>query len=125
MHFADRLEKAIKSKGNPICVGLDPRFDKLPLELQKDAILKYGLTAKAMAEAFIAFNKAILDAVADRIASSLKEEPVPEEVIDSILKLLGPYRILSLATGWQEDMIKGYLRQAVRERKLKTARNNP
>jgi len=67
----------------------------------------------------------ILDAVADRIASSLKEEPVPEEVIDSILKLLGPYRILSLATGWQADMIKGYLRQAVRERKLKTARNNP
>lgn len=67
MHFADRLEQAIKNKGNPICVGLDPRFEKLPIELQKDAILKYGLTAKAMAEAFIAFNKAILDAVAELV----------------------------------------------------------
>jgi hypothetical protein len=61
----------------------------------------------------------ILEAVADKVNNSLKEEPVPEDVIDSILKLLGPYRILSLSTGWPEDSIKGYLRQAVRERKLK------
>ncbi len=62
----------------------------------------------------------ILDAVADRIGNSLKKEPVPEDVIDTIMGLLGPYRILAVAIGWQEDMIKGYLREAVRERKPKT-----
>jgi len=64
----------------------------------------------------------ILEAVADRVINSLKEESVPEDVIDRIMNLLGPYRILSLATGWHEDTIKGYLRQAVRERELKTTR---
>jgi len=33
-HFADRLTAAIKAKGNALCVGLDPRWDALPLELR-------------------------------------------------------------------------------------------
>ena len=36
-HFADRLVEAIKAKGNPICVGLDPRLDKIPEFIRKDA----------------------------------------------------------------------------------------
>lgn len=61
-------------------------------------------------------DREILDAIADRIGKSLKEEPIPAEVIDTVLNLLGPYRILSVATGLPEDMIKGYLREAVRQR---------
>ncbi|HAM52260.1 MAG TPA: hypothetical protein DCP92_16780 [Nitrospiraceae bacterium] len=67
----------------------------------------------------------ILDAVADRVINNLKDEPVPENVIDVIMNLLSSYRILSLATGWHEDTIKGYLREAVRERKLQKHRHNP
>jgi hypothetical protein len=29
-HFADRLIAAVRSKGNPVLVGLDPRAVKLP-----------------------------------------------------------------------------------------------
>ena len=29
-HFTDRLLAAIKQKGSPVCVGLDPRADRLP-----------------------------------------------------------------------------------------------
>lgn len=29
-HFADRLADAIRNKGNPLCVGIDPRWDSLP-----------------------------------------------------------------------------------------------
>jgi len=29
-HFADRLLAAIERKGSPVCVGLDPAFDRLP-----------------------------------------------------------------------------------------------
>ena len=32
-HFADRLLHAIQAKGSPVCVGLDPRCDRLPAEL--------------------------------------------------------------------------------------------
>ena len=35
-HFADRLLAAIAQKGSPVCVGLDPRYDLLPDELQED-----------------------------------------------------------------------------------------
>ena len=28
--FADRLAEAVRTKGNALCVGLDPRWDALP-----------------------------------------------------------------------------------------------
>ena len=32
-NFADRLLAAIEAKGSPVCVGIDPRIDRLPAEL--------------------------------------------------------------------------------------------
>lgn len=34
MHFADRLLAAVKAKGTPLCVGLDPRWECLPDEIR-------------------------------------------------------------------------------------------
>jgi orotidine-5'-phosphate decarboxylase len=34
-HFADRLTDTIRRRGNAVCVGLDPRWDLLPLEIRK------------------------------------------------------------------------------------------
>jgi orotidine-5'-phosphate decarboxylase len=34
-HFADRLTRAIRARGNALCVGLDPRWDLLPIELRQ------------------------------------------------------------------------------------------
>ncbi len=64
MHLADRLDEAIKVKGNPICVGLDPRYEHIPRSIREQMIQKYGRTPEAVAESFVAFNKAIIDAVA-------------------------------------------------------------
>ncbi|MCZ7644823.1 MAG: orotidine-5'-phosphate decarboxylase [Planctomycetota bacterium] len=66
-HFADRLNDAVKQKGNAVCLGLDPRFDLLPAPLREDAIKRHGHTPAAVAEAFIAFNTALLDALADLV----------------------------------------------------------
>ncbi len=33
-HFADRLVRACRAKGNALCVGLDPRWDLLPAEIR-------------------------------------------------------------------------------------------
>jgi orotidine-5'-phosphate decarboxylase len=63
--FSDRLDAAIQRKGNPVCVGLDPRFESLPKFIAEDAMRAHGDTVLARAEAFLLFNKNILDAVAD------------------------------------------------------------
>jgi len=64
--FPDRLIEAIKAKGNPICVGLDPRLDKIPGFIKRAAFeVAKGNPLKAAAEAILGFNKAIIDEVCD------------------------------------------------------------
>lgn len=63
-NFADRLIEAIKQKGNPICVGLDPRLDKIPKAIKEKALQEAdGDPLKAAADALFLFNKEIIDAV--------------------------------------------------------------
>ncbi len=38
-NFADRLLAAVREKGAPVCVGLDPVYDRLPAELRDDALV--------------------------------------------------------------------------------------
>lgn len=65
MNFADRLLNGIDEKQNPSVVGLDPRIDKIPGFIKDEAVREHGDTIKAVAEAFIIFNKGIIDAVHD------------------------------------------------------------
>lgn len=65
--FADRLFNAIKEKGTPICVGLDPRLAQIPNSIKERAIEKKGRSQEAAAEAILEFNKGIIDAVADLV----------------------------------------------------------
>ncbi len=60
-HFADRLHEACRDKGAPICVGLDPVFDRLPDELRQNA----GDDPAKQVAAVELFCAAVLDAVAD------------------------------------------------------------
>src|SRR6185503_5817338 len=64
-HFADRLISAVKAKDSAVCMGLDPRFDLLPKTLQEQAIKDFGHTPRAVVEAFVRFNKALVDATAE------------------------------------------------------------
>ncbi len=60
-HFADRLAAAVRSKGNALCVGLDPRWDALP----RDVRHRYGnRNLEAVALAYEEFCARIIDAVA-------------------------------------------------------------
>jgi orotidine-5'-phosphate decarboxylase len=36
-HFADRLAAMVRAKGTALCVGLDPRWDSLPISIQNAA----------------------------------------------------------------------------------------
>jgi orotidine-5'-phosphate decarboxylase len=60
-HFADRLTAAIRTRGNPLCVGLDPRWESLPLSLRD----KYGCdNLTAVANGVEEFCARVLDLVA-------------------------------------------------------------
>ncbi len=61
VHFADHLSEACRAKGNALCVGLDPRWDQLPLEIRRRHAQG---TLEAMARAFEEFSLRVLDLVA-------------------------------------------------------------
>jgi orotidine-5'-phosphate decarboxylase len=60
-HFADRLAAAVRSKGNPVCVGLDPRWESLPRELRDR---HDDGTLAGVARAFEEFCNRVIDVVA-------------------------------------------------------------
>jgi orotidine-5'-phosphate decarboxylase len=60
-HFADRLTAALRARGNPVCVGLDPRWESLPAEVRER---HGGDSLKAVANAFEEFCGRVLDIVA-------------------------------------------------------------
>ncbi|MFW6058872.1 MAG: orotidine-5'-phosphate decarboxylase, partial [Phycisphaeraceae bacterium] len=57
-HFADRLHAACREKGAPVCVGLDPVFDRLPDELKQ---------AGNEVQAIETFCHEVIDAVAPHV----------------------------------------------------------
>lgn len=66
-HFTDRLIAAIKAKGSPICVGLDPQLAHIPNFIKGPFEAKKGKSFEAASEAIVEFNKGIIDAVHDLV----------------------------------------------------------
>jgi orotidine-5'-phosphate decarboxylase len=60
-HFADRLAAATRAKGNPLCVGLDPRWQSLPDEIRSR---HGGESLETVAAAYEEFCSRVLDVVA-------------------------------------------------------------
>ncbi len=66
-HFADRLFEAVEAKGNPLCVGIDPRLAKVPAALRDAELGRGGDPLAAGAEAVGRFAREVVDAVADLV----------------------------------------------------------
>jgi orotidine-5'-phosphate decarboxylase len=60
-HFADRLAEATRAKGSAVCVGLDPRWDRLPEEIRRRH--PQG-TLSSVARAYEEFCARVIDLVA-------------------------------------------------------------
>ena len=68
--MVSKLVEKIKKTNAPICVGLDPMLDYLPSHLLNKAIEEEGeVNLKAVANAVLEYNKAIIDATYDLIPS--------------------------------------------------------
>ena len=63
----NQLVKAMKEKGAPIVVGLDPNLKFIPKQLMEKATKEYGQSLEAIGEAVFEFNKRIIDATYDLI----------------------------------------------------------
>jgi orotidine-5'-phosphate decarboxylase len=67
-HFADRLTAAVERAGTPLCVGLDPRLDRLPAGLLDRHLEAHpGEPLVAAAEAIFEFGCRVLDAVSAEV----------------------------------------------------------
>ena len=64
-NFADRLADAIRRVGNPLCVGLDPRWESLPTAIRGP---HDGGSLDGIAAAFEQFCLRVLDLVGGRVA---------------------------------------------------------
>ncbi len=63
-HYADRLHAAIRAKGTPALVGLDPRFEQLPAEMRERSAQRTTNRWECMALASEEFCRRIIDVVA-------------------------------------------------------------
>jgi orotidine-5'-phosphate decarboxylase len=66
-NFADRVVAQVKLKRSHVVVGLDPVLAKLPRYLLDEAAAQHGKTAAGAAAALAAFNRLVIDAVADQV----------------------------------------------------------
>lgn len=62
--FGERLAQAVRSKRNPVCVGIDPRFESLP-EPIRTGLNPASYTDQAIA--YAKFSQAIIDTVKDLV----------------------------------------------------------
>jgi orotidine-5'-phosphate decarboxylase len=63
-HFGDRLAAAVRRRGNPVLVGLDPRYEQLPegLKVAGDAA-----SWSERAGSYLSFCQGVIDVVADLV----------------------------------------------------------
>ena len=59
----DVLLERIDALRNPTVVGLDPTLEMIPAYLREEKFAELGKTPEAVAEMFLAFNRAIMEAV--------------------------------------------------------------
>jgi orotidine-5'-phosphate decarboxylase len=83
--FTDRLAAAVERVGNPVLVGLDPRYDQLPAALRPDDVA----TPAVQADAYRTFCCGLIDVVAPLVPA------VKPQV--AFFEQLGPPGMLALA----------------------------
>lgn len=61
----DRLIRRIADLQNPTVAGLDPKLDYIPGFIKEEAFSRFGQTLEGAADALLAFNKGLIDALCD------------------------------------------------------------
>lgn len=106
MHFADRLSQAIQSKKTPLCVGLDPRWEQLPLSLRVAAP-----SLDAVAAGFEKFCLRVLDIVAPLVGVVKPQAaffeacgPAGFVALQRVLRRAGELGLMTILDGKRNDI---------------------
>ncbi len=106
-HFADRLTQACRERGNALCVGLDPRWEQLPLEFRGAG----EPTPVARAAAFQEFCLRVLEIVAPLVTvvkpqSAFFEAcgPAGMSALQSILKRASDLGLFTILDSKRNDI---------------------
>ena len=84
-NFGDLLASAVRRRGNPVCVGLDPRWEQLPAALTKSV----NDDSAGRAQAYESFCREIIDVVAPLVSVVKPQAAFFEEVGPAGLVALG------------------------------------
>ena len=76
----EKLIAAIENKNAPIVVGLDPMLKYIPEHILKESFDRFGETQEGAAEAFLLFNKKIIDAVCDLVPAVKPQSAMYEQL---------------------------------------------
>jgi orotidine-5'-phosphate decarboxylase len=120
--FADRLTRAVLRAGNPVCVGLDPRWESLPAGLHENRHDSRPSRAAAYAE----FCNAVSDVVATlvpvvKVQTAFFEElgPTGMAAMGSVMEYAQERGLLVILDGKRNDIgstaeayARGYLGRA-------------
>ena len=82
----DQLIEKIKELNNPTVVGLDPNLDFVPEFIKKEAFDKHGMTTKGAADAFLKFNKMIIDEIYDMVPAVKPQVSMYEQLGEEGIK---------------------------------------
>lgn len=75
-----RLIDAIRRKGNPTVVGLDPRLEYIPEEITDVCLSEYGQTLEGAAQSVWRFNRALIDGLCD-VVPAIKPQAAYYELL--------------------------------------------
>ncbi len=107
-HFADRLAAGCRAKGNALCVGIDPRWEALPLEIRER---HHGGALIDAAAAFTEFGLRLLDIVAPlvpvvKLQSAFFEACGPTGFMaqQEILKVARQYGLITILDNKRNDI---------------------
>ncbi len=64
VHFADRLNKAIREKKTPVCVGIDPVYSRLPTAIRDMPDFDNGRDTESALDAILEFCRTVIRTVA-------------------------------------------------------------
>ncbi len=77
--FSDRLVQSIRSRGTPLVVGIDPRWERLPPSVRGTAN-ESGAAREVRARAFAEFGTGVIDAIADLVPAIKPQAAFFEEL---------------------------------------------
>jgi orotidine-5'-phosphate decarboxylase len=107
-HFADRLADAIRTRGNAVCAGLDPRWESLP----NDVRARHGADSLAnVAAAYEEFCGRFLDVVAPLVPVVKPQAaffeacgPAGMAVLQRLLRKAHDLKLLTILDGKRNDI---------------------